>query len=272
MRIMLESETWPGKSYFITLTYSDEHLGSPDLCHKDWAQFIKDFRAAFCQAKYCDISVPRRYKRFGKERSRTFKHIKQVMCGEYGDNFGRKHFHGILFNHSFSDIQFTGDYSRRGNPIHTSRSLEEVWGRGRVQVEELNWDLALYVGAYITDMGDDEDVNVGHKKKQYGLFGRGIGLEWLKKYWPDLLSAGCVMLRDRDYPIPRYFIKKMEEICPVELAEFRRKRLLQLLAKRDRLIVKGDGPLRRAKAKGRIFKHIHSKRRIDNGNDPGGAR
>lgn len=263
LRIMLEAESHQGKTYFITLTYNNDNLTHPDLDHSDWSQFIKNFRQKYCQAKYCKLK--NRNTRWQKhEYTTTFKKIKQVMCGEYGDTFGRKHFHGIIFNHTFTDYYFTGFYSKKSNPIHSSLSLEKLWGKGNVQIEEITFDLALYVGAYVTDKEmDNEDPNVGHGKKQYGLFGNGIGLDWLKKYYKDILVAGKVMLQDRDYPIPRYFHKKMAELWPIEYSNWKRKRFLQQLNKKALSIEKEDGPLRRAKAKGRILKQLHKKRKDD---------
>lgn len=260
---MLEAESWPQSTSFITLTYDNENLGNPDLQHGEWAQFVKDFRREFCEAKYCDISVPRHYQRFGKVRSTTFKQIKQVMCGEYGDTFGRKHFHGIIFNHDFDDVEFTGIYSKKGNPVHTSKRLQKIWKKGHVQVERVTFELALYVGSYVTDAMDDTDVNEGHKKKQYGRFGKGIGEAWIRKYWKDALSAGCIKTFERDYPIPRYFVNKIKEWYPDQLFEWKEKKRLALIKQRDEAIKKGDGPLRRAITEGKIFNYTRNKRMKD---------
>lgn len=266
LRIMLEAESHPQKTYFLTLTYSEEHLGSKDLEHKDWVQFMKDFRAKFCQAEYCKIK-DRGTKRHGRTYSKTFKKIKQVMCGEYGDTFGRKHFHGIIFNHDFTDMEFTGEYSKKGSPLYTSKALAEIWKKGIVQIAPIEMDLALYVSAYVTDANDDPKINDGHKQKQYGRFGNGIGLTWLKKYWKDIIRAGKVTTIEKDYPVPRYFWQKIKELHPKEYEDFKRKKFLQLKKQRTRLAKKGDGLLARSKAKGRIFTHIKQKRRID-GNGP----
>lgn len=183
------------------------------------------------------------------------------MCGEYGDTYGRKHFHGIIFNHSFSDMRFTGDYSSKGNPIYTSDGLHSVWKKGRVQCETLTFDLALYVSSYVTDALDDDDVNEGHSKQQYGLFGRGIGETWIKKYYKDVLTAGQVKMLDRDYPVPRYFWKWIEKHKPDLYTAHKKQKYLLLREKTERLIQKGEGPLTRSKTKGRIFQHIHNKRK-----------
>lgn len=41
LRIILEAESWPQRSYFITLTFDDKHLGNGELQHSEWSQFIK---------------------------------------------------------------------------------------------------------------------------------------------------------------------------------------------------------------------------------------
>lgn len=266
VRIMLEAESWPEATYFITLTYNQENHTDPDLDHKDWAQFMKNFREEFCQAKHSLYPMKLRK---GKVRTKsvTFKKIKQVMCGEYGDTFGRKHFHGIIFNHSFDDIEFTGNYSKKGNPIHTSKKLADVWKKGFVQLEKVNFDLALYVGSYVTDYMDETDVNTGHKKKQYGRFGKGIGETWIRKYWREVLAVGSIKTLEGNYRIPRYFVQKVKEWYPEKYHEWSEKKRLTMLKQRDENIQKGDGPLRRAKAEGKIFNHQRTKRIKDNGNN-----
>jgi len=262
LRIMLEAESWPEKSYFITLTFNNENLGNGELDHNEWAQFLKNFRQKFCQAKYC-LLRDRGGKRHGKEYSKTFKKIKQVMCGEYGDTFGRKHFHGIIFNHNFSDLRPTGFYSKKGHPLHTSDSLRDCWSKGTVEVEPLTMDLALYVSAYVTDVYDEPEANHGHQKKQYGRFGHHIGKAWVSQYWKDVLVTGRVHTLEAQYPAPRYFLEYIKKEHPIEFAAFKVKKKLQAENKRAKCIEKGDGLLARAKAKARIFQHLKEKRRID---------
>lgn len=263
LRIMLEAESYPDSVFFITLTYDNEHIENNELNHSHWVQFMKDFRAKFCQAKYCNIR-DRGTLRHGKEYSKTFNRIKQVVAGEYGDSFGRRHFHGILFGHKFNDLVDTGRVSSKGFPVYTSPSLQSVWKKGMVQVDVVTFDLALYVAAYITDKAlDEEQETPDGYKKQYGRFGKGIGLRWISKYWRDVLSVGKVMLLNRDFPVPRYFFEAIKKAHPLEFEKWKRKKVLQGLKIRDENILKGDGPLRRAKAKGRIHAHIKSKRRQD---------
>jgi len=260
-RIMLEAECYP-TNVFITLTYDDEHVGYNDLADNHFKQFQKDFRRVYGEAQYCPLNRKNWKKNY---RSYTHKQFKFIQTGEYGDRYGRKHYHAIIFNHSFTDMVFTGFYSDKGNPIYTSAQLRSLWKNGNVQCEQITFNLALYVGKYITDGWDDDELfhpETGLiRKKPYSSSSHGIGLTWLKKHWRDLLKVGKVMLRDRDTPIPRYFKKKMATLYPIDFARYRRKKFLEL-QKRMLFIKenKGDGMLASSIRAGQVSKFIHKQR------------
>lgn len=67
------------KACFLTLTYDDRHLPTDFRVHKEHLQ------------KY--------FKRLRKNDKRPFKYF---ACGEYGDMFGRPHYHAILFGYGLS--------------------------------------------------------------------------------------------------------------------------------------------------------------------------
>ena len=61
---------------FVTLTYDEAHIpANHQLCKRDAQLFIKRLRYYL-----------------GKRR------IRYYLCGEYGERFGRPHYHAILFN------------------------------------------------------------------------------------------------------------------------------------------------------------------------------
>lgn len=74
-RILLEAELY-AENNFITLTYSDEYLPAfGSLVPRDFQLFLKRLR-----------------------KSDPYRRIRFYGCGEYGSNFGRPHYHAILFN------------------------------------------------------------------------------------------------------------------------------------------------------------------------------
>lgn len=110
---------------FITLTYASEHL-PPDssLHYRDFQLFMKRLRKKF-----------------------TGKKIRFYMCGEYGENFGRPHFHACLFGHNFDDLKL---WKTQNNiPLYRSKILEELWPFGHSSVGSVTFESAAYVARYI---------------------------------------------------------------------------------------------------------------------------
>lgn len=259
-RIMLEASCYE-ENVFITLTLNDEHVGYNDLADNLFTQFKKDFRRVYGEAQYCPLNRKHWKKNV---RSYTHKKFKFIETGEYGEKNGRKHYHGIIFNHSFKDMYFTGFYSDKGNPIYSSYELEKLWGKGTVQCEKITFDLALYVGKYITDGWDDDyspNTETGLlRKKAYSTSSHGIGLTWLNKYWRSMLGAGCIDLGDRTCPIPRYFKKKLALLQPMAYARYKRKKYLEFETKMKFIKQnKGDGMLASSIRAGEFTKIIHNK-------------
>ena len=91
MRIKHEESLWD-RNCFITLTYEDKHLprkgNSTTLIKKDFQDFMKRLREP---NESLDWEPP--------------KPIRYYHCGEYGDQFGRPHYHAILFNTNFPDLK-----------------------------------------------------------------------------------------------------------------------------------------------------------------------
>ena len=103
MRCMHEASLYE-RNCFITLTYNDAHLpANRNLEYSDFQKFMKRFRKRFPSTK-----------------------IRFYMAGEYGEKFGRPHFHACIFNFDFPDRKYlktTGS----GSKLYTSKLLESLW-------------------------------------------------------------------------------------------------------------------------------------------------
>ena len=117
-------------SYFITLTYDDEHLPENNsLVTKDMQQFIKRWRGS----KTSD------YRRLG---------LKMYYCGEYGDLYKRPHYHMIRFlDNEIPDLTYYK--ASDGGPLYTSELLSKRWGMGYVVIGSVTQESCEYVRGYI---------------------------------------------------------------------------------------------------------------------------
>lgn len=149
-RCVLEQQ-YHDYSYFVTLTYDDDHLPTSEyitddgeilenatLVPSDLSKFLKALRQAY--AKKYDNKL----RFFG--------------CGEYGSETLRPHFHVIIFGLRLDDLVV---YRRNfnGDILYNSEFLQSVWKKGYVVVGDCTWQSAAYVARYIMKkhLGKDSD-------------------------------------------------------------------------------------------------------------------
>lgn len=209
------------KSSFITLTYKDQHLpDNASLDYTHWQKFIRSLK-----------------------KRNNGKSIRYYAVGEYGDNFGRPHFHAILFGHTFDDqIQLKG---KRLNNLYKSQKLQNAWctsdqqPRGYVSVGDVTPESISYVAGYVQkkvygQRKDNHykyiDTNTGeitpYKTDKYfrqpekAFMSRkpGIGSTAYDAYHSDWyrLYDNNIHIKGKPVAVPRYYNNKFKKTNPAE--------------------------------------------------------
>ena len=173
LRIMHEVSYWD-KSSFITLTYDDAHLP------KDNSLSIREFQLWM--------------KRFRKELEG--RKVKYYACGEYGDKYGRPHYHSIVFGVSQEDKAL----------------IDSTWLKGFSKVGSVTMKSAQYVAGYVQKKfnGDLKKEVYGDREGPFQLCSRGIGERWLLDNEKYVIDNSGVTLFGIGYTIPRYYMKKLD--------------------------------------------------------------
>ena len=199
---------------FVTLTYDDDHY-SPSLEYRDFQKFMYRIRT-----------------RLGKTRF--------FMCGEYGEQTLRPHFHALLFGRTF------GDGVPCGESIYSSPTLTALWPYGFSSFGQVTRESAAYVARYSVgkvtgDMADTHytriDLRTGEFVRVCPEFGHmslkpGIGARWFERYWREVYVPRDGVVRPGGFvaPPPRYYDKLLERIAPVLLDEKKARREFDSLA------------------------------------------
>lgn len=186
---------------FATLTYDDESCPRDgSLVPRDLALFLKRLRkiSESPLVDWLNLNTDGPY--VGR--------LRYVACGEYGEKFGRPHYHVLLFGASFNDAVI----SKHGeNPLWCSPGLAKVWGKGKVDFGTVTKASAAYVAGYIhKSMGRnycDSDGVVIHPP--FLRCSQGIGKLYAKKFADDFRSGVMVVEGDKR-KIPRYYKKVLE--------------------------------------------------------------
>lgn len=218
MRCVFEASLY-SNNCFITLTLNNDNL--PD----DWSLNKKIFQ------KF----MKRLRKKFGPK-------IRYYHCGEYGDEFGRPHYHACLFNHDFSDRRFF-KMSRSGFPLYRSEDLESLWKFGHSTVADMSFESAAYVARYcmkkINGPSSFEhyvnyvDLSTGEyvlRQREYSTMSRrpGIANAWYEANKSDVYPKDSVSLRGKVFRPPAYFDRLFEHEYPDDYELLKKKRSINV--------------------------------------------
>lgn len=166
-RLACEMSTSP--CLFCTYTFDDEHFSNNNLDKRDIQLYMKRLRK----------SLPGR-------------NIKYYFIGEYGDNTGRKHYHAILFNLTYSD----------------EKHIKKAWKYGFVDIAPVESGSMAYVSGYVDKKlyGEDKEefINAGITPP-FSLCSRKLGFDFIKKNWEQIVKDKMVKVGNHYYPVPRYF-------------------------------------------------------------------
>ena len=176
IRLLHESEFWEDTS-FLTLTYNDDYLPSDgSLVPRDLTLFFKRLR---------------------KDLEKDKRKIKYYACGEYGDTYGRPHYHAIVFGISPKD----------------KKLVEENWPYGFVRIGTVTYDSCRYVAGYVQKKLYGKGAEIYEEKgilPPFARMSKGLGERYVEKYWNKLWSQETVTVRGVPLGLPRYYKKKLD--------------------------------------------------------------
>jgi len=195
---------------FVTLTYNDEKIpkvfGVPTLLKSDVQKFIKRVRNLYGEG------------------------IKYYLCGEYGDENKRPHYHICLFGIDFNDKQIFN--IKNENKIYTSKKLDELWtdpedqkSYGFSTIGQLTFETAAYTARYCLkkwkgkdwqkhyEVINEETGEIKSIQPEFALMSRrpGIGKNWFDQFKEEVMVNDSVIVRGKEMKPARYYDNQIEK-------------------------------------------------------------
>lgn len=199
MRCMHEASCWKYNS-FVTLTYDDNNLPVRGMLeYPTFQRFMKRLRVG------------------------AGSRIRFYMCGEYGEENWRPHFHACLFGTDFSDKR-PWRKSASGDQLFRSDSLEKLWPFGNCEIGGVTFESAGYVARYcvqkVNGHGADEHYRRVDENGEYHLlpeFNRmslkpGIGALWFDRWKSDVFPHDSCVVRGKEMRPAGYYLKLLKRI------------------------------------------------------------
>lgn len=213
MRCMHESQMHKENTW-ITLTYDEDHIPKRGLKKSDFQKFMKRLR---------------------KKYQKT---IRYYMCGEYGTETGRPHFHACIFGHRFEDMLYYKK-SESGENLYTSEQLGKIWTYGHAPIGEMTFESAAYTARYcmqrITGFNAKAHYTRTDEEGEYQLQPEyndmsrkpGIGQGWYAKYKDDVYPHDYVVVNTHECKPPKFYDQQYEKQHPDEYEYLKEHRMAE---------------------------------------------
>jgi len=171
-RMVWESDNYENTS-FLTLTYEDNFLPLDRSVDKRELQLF--------------------FKRLRKDLDG--RKIKYFSCGEYGEDFGRPHYHAVVFGlHCIND----------------SESVRQCWGKGNVSLSIFKPERARYVAGYLLKEVDSR-IDLTGCTKPFALMSKKLGKSFAISNAERILNSDKPLtVNGKPVAVPRYFRKILD--------------------------------------------------------------
>lgn len=185
---MLHETTQHNDSLFITLTYSDEYIPENGSLRKDHAvKFIKRLR--FHVNKIC-----------------PGRRIRYFLCGEYGDNTQRPHYHAIIFGLGLNSLDKSFVIDSWPFCDWTTIRIKKSFGLAEGKSIQ-------YVAGYIQkklsgDLADEVYSNTG-REPVFRLLSMGLGRGYVDNNVDNLINNLYITVKGVKMALPRYYLNRL---------------------------------------------------------------
>ena len=168
---------------FVTLTYDNKHIpqteeGFMTLQRSDVQKFIKNMRR---QMEYYNVK----------------KDFKYVYCGEYGDSFGRPHYHIVFFGLCDTEVAY---YTRK------------LWKHGVCDIGPLGQGGIRYVLKYMQKSLNDKVIRLNNDElgieNPFIYHSLGMGKSWIiNNLWKIVENGFTFNIAGKKMLFPRHVMR-----------------------------------------------------------------
>lgn len=199
---------------FVTLTYDDENIPyGGTLVRSHFQKFMKRLRSRIAPRK-----------------------VRFFMCGEYGSQLLRPHYHALLFGHDWDDKQLW--QTEDGMHTYTSATLESLWPYGFSTTGDITWQSAAYVSRYVIKKQTGKAAKEHYERiiestgeiiqiePEYITMSLkpAIGKTWFEAYSRDCYPKDFISHRGKKLRVPKYYDTLLERDDPKLLDQLKEDR------------------------------------------------
>ena len=137
--------------------------------------------------------------------------LKYFACGEYGSKTERPHYHAIIFGYSPEIKNLIPHKKPNGDVVYSDTLLERIWKNGQLTVGGVSSDSIHYTTGYILKANLKKTALMA-REKEFILTSRGLGKQYCEDHKEDLRELESVIANGVRSPIPRAYIKWLQNL------------------------------------------------------------
>ena len=206
-----EGEPYPdGTSWMITCTYDNEHLHTHKTINTETGELFEGI-----SLKTKDDQNFMKLLRYYYPNMK----MKRVVAGEYGSLSLRPHYHSIIFGLPLDVTKFkTWNVNKWGQRTWTLQDLNDIWGKGMVNIARVEWQNAAYVARYALKKANKKDKNwyaAQGMAPEFIHWSNGIGKNYFMNNYEDIYKTDSVPIVNNHGQIvkpPKSYDRMLKEV------------------------------------------------------------
>ena len=206
-----EGNPYPdGTCWMITTTYKDEYLPSHKTFRTDTGEIFEGISL--------NVKHDQDFMKLLRYYYPNMK-MKRVVAGEYGSLSGRPHYHSIIFGLPLDVTKFkTWNINKWGQRTWTLTDLDEIWGKGMVNIARVEWQNAAYVARYALKKAFKKDKNwymAQGMLPEFIHWSNGIGKNFFLENYENIYKTDSVPIINNHGDIvkpPKSYDRMLKEI------------------------------------------------------------
>lgn len=203
-------------SWFVTLTYDDEHLRQGYNVNPETGELIIINNTLF--KKDLQDFWKRLRQNIDRKGRGDSKKLMYYACGEYGSQTHRPHYHAIVYDLPIKPDELKELKRERGFTYYDCPWLQKVWGKGYIIVCGVSWETCAYVARYVTKKRKGKGAKEWYESMAIQpefvcmSLKPAIGQRYYEEHKEEIYPKDSIQLANgkRCKP-PRYFDKKYDE-------------------------------------------------------------
>ena len=188
------------KSCFITLTFDNKILLDKNNKYGADPSFLYHIDNS---KEYFQKFIKRLRKKY-KEKSITYFHV-----AEYGEKTKRPHHHAILYGINFEEDRFEMEKSKTGKTQFFSKTLYDLWGAGRISIQDLNNYNSAYIAQYSVKKSETND-NKRYKPKMTFSNRNKMSQRYIRRNYNTIINGYIEDSENKKYSIPSSYLNTLK--------------------------------------------------------------